>query len=117
MPAAHPEARGKCSSFFGGGPSLVPSLSVGLIAPVARPMPGTPASPQTSALVSPMALLEHVPVTAYLLRAEGDDFVLEGVNAAARAKTPALKAVIGKRISILYADQPQMIADAQRCHR
>src|SRR6478609_10481974 len=80
-------------------------------------MPEPSATPKTGALVSPLALLEHVPVTAYLLRAEGDDFVLEGVNAAARAKTPALQAVIGKRISILYADQPQMIADAQRCHR
>ena len=72
--------------------------------------------PRSEAL-EPLALLEHVPMTAYLLRAEGDDFVLEGVNAAARAKTPALTSVIGRPISLLYADQPQIIEDARRCHR
>jgi PAS domain S-box-containing protein len=65
----------------------------------------------------PLALLEHVPVTAYLLRAQGDDFVLEGVNAAARAKTPALSSMVGRPISLLYADQPQLIEDARRCYR
>jgi PAS domain S-box-containing protein len=64
-----------------------------------------------------LALLEHVPVTAYLLRAQGDDFVLEGVNAAARAKTPALSSMVGRPISLLYADQPQLIEDARRCYR
>ena len=68
-------------------------------------------------LVEPLALLEHLPLTAYLLRAAHDDFVLEGVNAAARAKTPALSSMIGRPISLLYADQPQIIADAHRCHR
>jgi two-component system, cell cycle sensor histidine kinase and response regulator CckA len=77
---------------------------------------------QSSAAVSspplePLELLEHVPMTAYLLRAQGNDFVLEGVNAAGRAKTPALSSMIGRPISLLYADQPQIIADAQRCHR
>ena len=67
--------------------------------------------------VEPMALLEHLPLTAYLLRAAQGDFVLEGVNAAARAKTPALTTMIGRPISLLYADQPQIIADAHRCHR
>jgi signal transduction histidine kinase/CheY-like chemotaxis protein len=67
--------------------------------------------------VEPMAILEHLPLTAYLLRAAGDDFVLEGVNAAARAKTPALSSMLGRPISLLYADQPQMIDDAKRCQR
>jgi two-component system, cell cycle sensor histidine kinase and response regulator CckA len=67
-------------------------------------------------LLSPLAMLEHVPMTAYLLRAQGDDFVLEGVNAAGRAKTPALSSMLGRPISLLYADQPQIIADARRCH-
>jgi two-component system, cell cycle sensor histidine kinase and response regulator CckA len=71
----------------------------------------------SSPAVDALALLEHVPLTAYLLRAEDDDFVLEGVNAAAREKTPALSSMIGRRVSLLYADQPQMLADAQRCHR
>ncbi len=80
-----------------------------------------PEPPSTAAATSqqfePLALLEHVPMTAYLLRAQGDDFVLEGVNAAARAKTPALSSMVGLPISLLYADQPQIIADAKRCHR
>lgn len=70
-----------------------------------------------SAAIDPLVLLEHAPITAYLLRVQGDDFVLEGVNAAARAKTPALASMLGRPISLLYADQPQIIADAQRCHR
>jgi PAS domain S-box-containing protein len=70
-----------------------------------------------ASLVEPLALLEHVPMTAYLLRASEDDFVLEGVNQAAREKTPALSSMIGRPISLLYADQPHIIADARRCHR
>jgi two-component system cell cycle sensor histidine kinase/response regulator CckA len=76
-----------------------------------------PSEPALAAFPEPLALLEHVPVTAYLLRALGDDFVLEGVNAAGRAKTPALSSMLGRPISLLYADQPQMIDDARRCHR
>jgi two-component system, cell cycle sensor histidine kinase and response regulator CckA len=68
-------------------------------------------------LATALAVLEHVPVTAYLLRAEQGDFVLEGVNAAGRAKTPALSSMIGRPISLLYADQPQIIEDAHRAHR
>jgi PAS domain S-box-containing protein len=73
--------------------------------------------PAAELLVEPLSLLEHVPMTAYLLRAVDGDFVLEGVNAAAREKTPALSSMIGRRISLLYADQPGIIADAHRCHR
>ncbi len=81
-------------------------------------MPEVPSSAVVSSPpLEPLDLLEHVPMTAYLLRADGDDFVLEGVNAAGRAKTPALSSMIGRPISLLYADQPQIIADAQRCHR
>ena len=76
-----------------------------------------PTDPSLGQFPEPLALLEHVPVTAYLLRAQGDDFVLEGVNAAARAQTPALTSMIGRPISLLYADQPLLIDDARRCHR
>jgi len=77
-----------------------------------------PTTSDPAKLPALLALIEHSPVTAYLLRAVvGGDFVLEGVNAAARAKTPALSSVLGRPISLLYADQPQIIADAQRCHR
>src|SRR5882672_4007026 len=81
-----------------------------MVEPLSPPSEGPP-------FVEPMALLDHLPLTAYLLRAADGDFVLEGVNAAAREKTPALSSMIGRRISLLYADQPQIIADAQRCHR
>ena len=80
---------------------------------VARPDDASPAAP----LISPLELLEDAPVAGYLLRAEQHDFVLLGVNAAARAKTPALASMIGRPISKLYSDQPQIVADAQRCHR
>jgi len=76
-----------------------------------------PTAPSVGNFPEPLALLEHVPVTAYLLRAQGEDFVLEGVNAAARAQTPALSSMVGRPISLLYADQPQLIEDAKRCHR
>lgn len=76
-----------------------------------------PPPPAAGSLPDVLALLEHAPVTAYLLRAMADDFVLEGVNAAARAKTPALSSMLGRPISLLYADQPGIIADAKRCHR
>lgn len=67
--------------------------------------------------IEPMALLEHLPITAYLLRNVGEDFVLEGVNAAAHAKTPTLRSVVGRPVSLLYADQPQILEDALRCQR
>lgn len=71
----------------------------------------------SSALIDPMTLLEQLPLRAYLLRAEGEDFVLEGVNALARATTPGLSAMLGRPVSLLYADQPGILADAKRCHR
>ncbi len=70
----------------------------------------------SSLLIEPMTLLEDLPMNAYLLRADGDDFVLEGVNGSARAKTPGLSAMLGRPVSMLYADQPGILADAKRCH-
>ena len=61
--------------------------------------------------------LEHSPTPAYLLRAVDNDFVLESVNAAARAISPVLYALRGRPISLLYRDQPEMIEDAWRCLR
>ncbi|MES1184910.1 MAG: ATP-binding protein [Myxococcales bacterium] len=86
-----------------------------MVSPVVASPP--PAVLPVGSFPEPLLLLEHVPVTAYLLRALGDDFVLEGVNAAGRAKTPALSSMLGRPISLLYADQPQIIDDARRCHR
>ena len=101
------------------GLSLAGGATVLIATVVATPssMPEELTLTAASPALEPLALLEHVPMTAYLLRAEGNDFVLEGVNAAARAKTPALSSMVGRPISLLYADQPQIIEDARRCHR
>jgi PAS domain S-box-containing protein len=64
-----------------------------------------------------LAVLEHSPTAAYVLRAEADDFILEAVNATARSISPALSNMIGRAVSILYRDQPEIIAEAQRCMR
>lgn len=62
-------------------------------------------------------VIEHSPTPAYLLRAVADDFVLEAVNASARAISPALVTMLGRGVSLLYRDQPEIIGDAQRCLR
>lgn len=72
---------------------------------------------ESVAVTSLIEALEHNPVPAYLLRAVEDDFVLESVNAAARALSPALEAMRGRKVSLLYRDQPQIIEDARRCLR
>ena len=43
-----------------------------------------------------------------------DEFILEFVNAAARARNPALTSLQGKPMAALYRDQPQVLADARR---
>jgi PAS domain S-box-containing protein len=60
-------------------------------------------------------LLEHVPLVSYAFRRDGDEFILEHVNAAARRHNPALSSLQGKPMAGLYSDQPQVIADAKRC--
>jgi two-component system, cell cycle sensor histidine kinase and response regulator CckA len=60
-------------------------------------------------------LLEHVPIPSYVFRVHQDDFILESVNAAGRALNPALVGLCGSSMTHLYQDQPQAIADAQRC--
>jgi two-component system, cell cycle sensor histidine kinase and response regulator CckA len=62
-----------------------------------------------------LGLLEDAPVLSYLLRRDGDEFILENVNAAARRHNPVLTSLIGKPMAALYSDQPAVIADAMRC--
>ncbi|MFZ5893534.1 MAG: ATP-binding protein [Myxococcota bacterium] len=69
-------------------------------------------SPKLATLIE---VLEHSPAAAYLLRAVDNDFVLEAVNATARAISPALETMLGRPVSLLYRDQPEIIADAWRC--
>lgn len=71
-------------------------------------------SVKTAALLD---VIEHSPTAAYLLRATKDDFVLEAVNATARAISPALENMLGRGVSLLYRDQPEIIGDAWRCMR
>jgi PAS domain S-box-containing protein len=65
-------------------------------------------------LVVPFEMLEHAPVPAYAFRAEGDEFVLEAVNAVGRALNPSISVLIGKPMAGLYRDQPDVLAHANR---
>jgi two-component system cell cycle sensor histidine kinase/response regulator CckA len=56
--------------------------------------------------------VEDVPVFCYVVRREGDDFVLVQLNAAARQRSPALMAFIGRPLTELYNDQPAVRAAA-----
>lgn len=71
----------------------------------------------TSSLLSSSALIEELPIAAYTFRIEGDDFVLEHVNAAGNQRNPGFAALRGKSMVSLYRDQPMVIDDARRCAR
>ncbi len=62
-----------------------------------------------------LGYLEEAPLFCYLFRREGDEFVLAQLNAAARERSPALTAFIGRPLAHLYNDQPAMSAAANRC--
>ncbi len=62
-----------------------------------------------------LGFLEDVPVFCYVVRREGDDFVLEHLNPAARERSPALTAFIGHPLTELYSDQPDVRMAALRC--
>ncbi len=103
MPRATPTPRGTCAR-----ESLRSRREFGL---------DDEPSPPSVSLAALTRALEHSPVTAYLLRAIADDFVLEAVNAAARLQSPNLVTMLGRPVSLLYRDQPQIIDDAKRCMR
>ena len=63
------------------------------------------------------ALIEHVPLPAYLFRIVGDDFLLEATSAAARAINPGIAQFHGRSLKGLYHDQPESIEAARRCVR
>src|SRR4051794_1002922 len=58
------------------------------------------------------AFVEEIPVFCYVVRRQGDDFVLVQLNAAARKRSPALLAFIGRPLTELYSDQPAVRAAA-----
>lgn len=68
-----------------------------------------------SSLATALAtLLADAPVTAYVLRSDGDGFVLVSANRHALARTPALAAFVGRGMSQLYASQPELMEQARR---
>ena len=62
-----------------------------------------------------LGLFEEAPILCYAFRRDGDEFILEHVNAAARSHNPVLVSLKGKPMAGLYRDQPEVIADALRC--
>ena len=62
-----------------------------------------------------LGFLEDVPVFCYVVRHEGDDFVLVKLNAAARERSPGLTAFIGRSLTELYSDQPEVRVATLRC--
>jgi PAS domain S-box-containing protein len=62
-----------------------------------------------------LGYLEEAPLFCYVFRRQGEEFVLERLNAAARARSPALTAFVGRPMAHLYSDQPAVTAAAHRC--
>ncbi len=62
----------------------------------------------------PFGVIDHVPIPAYVFRMVDDEFILELVNAAARARNPALTSLQGKLMAALYRDLPKVLAVARR---
>jgi two-component system, cell cycle sensor histidine kinase and response regulator CckA len=75
-------------------------------------------APNGAATATPLmdlGFLEDVPVFCYVVRREGDDFVLVRLNPAARERSPGLTAFVGRPLTELYSDQPTVRAAALRC--
>ncbi len=62
-----------------------------------------------------LGFLEDVPIFCYVVRREGDDFVLVRLNPAARERSPGLTAFLGRPLTELYSDQPAVRAAALCC--
>ncbi|HEV8551197.1 MAG TPA: ATP-binding protein [Polyangiaceae bacterium] len=62
-----------------------------------------------------LGFLEDAPVFCYVVRREGDEFVLAKLNAAARTRSPVLTSFIGRPLTDLYSDQPAVRVAAEQC--
>ena len=62
-----------------------------------------------------LGFLEDVPVFCYVVRRVGEEFILAQLNAAARERSPGLVAFIGRPLTDLYSDQPEVGAATIRC--
>lgn len=60
-------------------------------------------------------LVEQIPLPSYAFRIVGDEFILERISVAARARNPQIDALVGKPMVSLYSDQLQVIEDARHC--
>ena len=63
-----------------------------------------------------LGFLDDVPVPCYVVRREAHDFVLAKLSAAALARSPVLEAFIGRSLTELYNDQPEVRVAAFRAH-
>jgi len=61
------------------------------------------------------AFVEDVPIFCYVFRRAGDDFLLAHLNAAARTRSPALMAFVGRPLGDLYSDQPAILTATWEC--
>ncbi|MBN8611812.1 MAG: response regulator [Deltaproteobacteria bacterium] len=61
------------------------------------------------------ALFEHVPIPSYVFRMVGDEFLLVGANARARARNPMLVSLVGRPMAQLYHDLPTALEAARSC--
>ena len=64
-----------------------------------------------------LGFLDDVPVPCYVVRRETHDFVLAKLNAAALARSPVLEAFIGRPLTELYSDQPEVRVATERALR
>lgn len=62
-----------------------------------------------------LGFVEDAPVFCYVVRREGDDFVLVQLNAAARTRSPGLMAFVGRSLTQLFSDQPGVRVAAFDC--
>jgi two-component system, cell cycle sensor histidine kinase and response regulator CckA len=71
--------------------------------------------PSSLRVLMDFAFVEDVPIFCYVFRRAGDDFLLVHLNAAARTRSPALMAFIGRPLAALYSDQPEIQAATWEC--
>jgi PAS domain S-box-containing protein len=62
-----------------------------------------------------LGFLEDVPLPCYVFRQVDGDFILVALNPAALSRSPALTNFIGRPVTELYSDQPEVRAATFRC--
>jgi PAS domain S-box-containing protein len=63
-------------------------------------------------------LFQGIPIPTYIWQRKDDDFILVNCNQAAEDFTGGrISEIVGKKVTELYADMPEVIADFARCFR